>query len=205
EHLRRWLERIDQDSPLDLVIANAGVSTGVYGNNLETLSAVEEVMAINATATMATVSLAAEIMVKHGKGAIAVVSSLAGLLPLASSPAYCAAKSAARMHALALRSWLRPRGVNVTVVCPGYVATPMSDRVIGSKPFLWSADKAAEYIRRKLAYAPREIRFPFPLAVGIRALGLLPHRLQSAILRHFAFTVEPQTASPEQDNTYGMR
>lgn len=195
ESLANWLERIDAESPLDLVIANAGVSCANGEDKMEGLADSVRIMEVDAVATLTTARIAAELMAKRGRGAIAVVGSLAALLPLPASPAYCAAKSAARMYALSLRSWLWSRGVRVTVISPGYVSTPMSARVQGRKPFLWSAEKAARHIKRKLAFSPPEIAFPLPLALGIRALTLLPMRWRAFFLRHFDFSVRPDSES----------
>jgi Short-chain dehydrogenases of various substrate specificities len=196
--LREWLARADATDPLTLVFANAGVSATAREERLEHPEDADRLFDINAKSAMRTASVAAECMARRGSGAIVVMSSMAGLQKLPYSPAYSASKAAARYYGLALRGWLAPKGVRVTVVCPGYVDTPMSDRLESPKPFLWSPEKAALHIKRKLLRNPRQIVFPWPLALGIWLESLLPGRFQEFFQRRFSFHVKPDKDSPER-------
>ena len=120
--------------------------------------------------------------VARGHGQIAILSSLAGLVALPACPAYSASKAAIRSYGAALRALLAPTGVKVSVVCPGFVDTPMSAGLPFRPPFLWPADRAALHIARALARGRREIVFPWPLAVGVRVLSLLPAAAADRIL-----------------------
>lgn len=121
---------------------------------------------------------------------LAAISSLAALAPL-SSPLYSATKSALTMHMLALAEQLRPCGISVTVVLPGFVKTAMSDRFAGPKPGMISADRAAALIVRGLVRERRVVAFPWYLHAGLRLLGVLPQAVQARLLRAFAFEVRP--------------
>jgi short-subunit dehydrogenase len=81
-----------------------------------------------------------------------------------------------------VRPILSRDGVRISIVLPGFVKTAMSDVFPGDKPFLWSADKAAQYVQRKLKSGRAEIAFPSLLAFGMRLLPLLPAVLADAIL-----------------------
>ncbi|MES2677120.1 MAG: SDR family NAD(P)-dependent oxidoreductase [Pseudomonadota bacterium] len=97
------------------------------------------------------------------KGQIAIISSLAGFRGLPSSPAYSASKACVRVYGEALRGSLAPLGIAVNVVCPGYIKTPMTAVNNFPMPFLISADKAAQIIKKSLAKNKSRIAFPFPL------------------------------------------
>jgi short chain dehydrogenase len=83
------------------------------------------------------------------------MSSLAGLLGLPDCPAYCGSKAAIRVYGEAVRALVVQHGVQVTVVCPGFVDTPMSRNLPFELPFLWGVERAAEYIVQQGAGTPR--------------------------------------------------
>jgi short-subunit dehydrogenase len=102
------------------------------------------------------------------------MSSLAGFFGLPLTPAYSASKAGVKAYGEALRGWLAPYGVQVTVVMPGYVASTMSEAMPGPKPFVWTPDRAAKLIQRRLALNHARISFPFPLNIGCWLLAVLP-------------------------------
>ncbi len=195
--LHHWVLRGDDALPVDLVIANAGVSSSVQADRGEHLEDVRRVFAVNTMGVVETVTPLAERMRKRGSGQIAVIGSLAGLLGLPSSPSYSASKGAVRLYGLALRARLRPLGVKVNVVTMGYVDSPMSRRYQGNQPLRCTAEQAAQRILRGLRRDKAEIVFPWLLVFGIRCLEVLPHDLGARILRRFfSFRVEPDPDSP---------
>ena len=190
-----WLRSLHETQPVDLVFANAGVSAPEA--ELERFEDLNRLLEVNALGAIRTARAAAELMLERGRGQIVIISSLAALQPLKSSPVYCAGKAAARFYGLSLRARLAPRGLGVTVVSPGYVDTPMSRRLKGPKPFLRSPEKAAAHIARRLAANPREIAFPGILALGLRLLSILPESAAGFFLKKFDdFQVEPDGDSP---------
>lgn len=144
-------------------------------------------MDTNFYGTMHTILPVLECMRIRGRGQIALISSLAALRGMAISPAYCASKAAIKAYADSVRPLLARDGVRLSVILPGFVKTAMSDVFPGDKPFLWSADKAAAHIRRKLAVGRAEIAFPGLLAFGMRLLQLLPAALADAILGRLSY------------------
>jgi short-subunit dehydrogenase len=130
-------------------------------------------------------------MMSRGHGQIGIVGSLAGFIPLPDAPSYCASKSAVLSYGLALRSLLRPHGIGVSVICPGYVTTPMTQQESGWKPFEMSAERAAALICRGLARNRPIIAFPFLLALLSRIGGILPDRVRRWTDVPFRFTVQP--------------
>jgi short-subunit dehydrogenase len=192
EAARRWIAEADARRPLDLVIANAGVSSSLGPDGEpEPFEVVRQVFAVNTGGAVNVVAPAVEHMLARRRGRIAMISSLAALRGLPACPSYSASKAAVRVYGQALRGWLQPRGIGVTVICPGYVQSPMSDRVEGAKPFLIPADKAARIILDGIRKGRAEVIFPRILAVGIGLLSFLPERLGQIFLKLFHFSVRP--------------
>ena len=196
---RAALLALDDARALDLVILNAGVSTGsLPGGGLEPAEDAFRIMQVNAACTIAMAGVILERMLLRGAGHLVFISSLGALYPLPSSPSYCAAKAAVRLYARAVRLNLAGSGVRISIVCPGYVDTPMSRRLKGPQPLRWSAEKAAAHIRTRLDAGADDIVFPILLALGIRALHLLPQALAAFFARRFSFTIEPDLESPHK-------
>ncbi|AGW15274.1 SDR family NAD(P)-dependent oxidoreductase [Megalodesulfovibrio gigas] len=199
--LRQWIQAVDDACPVEMVIANAGVSSSLGPDDTaEPIEDVRRLFAVNTLAAVETLSALAERMRQRRAGRLVVISSLGGWAGMPSSPAYSASKAAAKVYGDALRAWLQPYGVRVSVVSPGFVDSPMSRRYQGSKPFTISAAQAALRIRRGAERGQAEIAFPLLLAVGLKLLALLPPRLVDLILRHgFAFHVLPDAESPRRE------
>jgi len=111
------------------------------------------------------------------------------LFPLSESRAYSGSKAAVLPYGLALRGHLYDAGVRVTVVCPGYVTSPMSARSTAWKPLEVSAEAAADRIIRGLQKDKAVVTFPWLLAFAARFGTLLPDALQRAAMRPFRFHV----------------
>jgi short-subunit dehydrogenase len=181
--MRGWLSEFDVLHPIDLLIANAGVASTIKSmEDWEGAERTAEVVDTNLYGALHTVLPAVECMRARRRGHIAVVSSLAGLRGMAISPAYCASKSALLAYCDSVRPLLALDGITISTVMPGFVRTAMSDVFPGSKPLIWSAEKAAVYIRKRLARRRVEIAFPFSLVFGIKLLRLLPASAADFIL-----------------------
>lgn len=168
-----WVAAMDREHPVDLVIANAGVSAGTGGKN-EALEQVEHLFAVNVSGVFYTLHPLLEAMEKRKKGQVAIMGSLAGFRGLPSSPAYSASKAAVRVYGEALRGYYLKKGIKVTVICPGYIKTPMTDVNSFPMPLLMTAAKAASYIKQKLSKAPARVSFPFPMFFIVWLMSVLP-------------------------------
>ena len=113
-------------------------------------------------------------MAGRGRGQIALMASLAGYRGLPGAPAYCASKAAVKVFGEALRGELAAKGVGVSVICPGYVDTPMTKRNRFPMPFLMDAPAAATLIKQRLARNKSRIAFPWPMAAAVWLLQALP-------------------------------
>lgn len=170
--MAEWIADADSQAKLDLIIANAGISAGTIklGNAPDASDA--EVFATNVDGVVNTVEPALSAMLGRGHGQIALMSSLASFRAFPQAPAYCASKAAVRFYGEGLRRTHRGSGIGVSVICPGFVRSPMTDANDFRMPLLMDAERAARIIRRGLAAGRARIAFPLPLYLGVRALGL---------------------------------
>jgi short-subunit dehydrogenase len=170
--------------PVDLLIANAGIGgrAALVCDDGESGDVARQILTTNVLGVINTVTPLLPALVARRRGQIAIMSSLAALAGLPACPAYSASKAAARVYGAALRSLVAPCGVRVSVVCPGFIDTPMSKGLPFHLPFLWTADCAALHVARALARGRREILFPWPLAAALRLATVLPAAVSDRIL-----------------------
>ena len=174
--MRAWIESRDAAAPLDLVIANAGVSAGT-GAGSESEEQSRAIFAVNLEGVMNTLQPAIGLMTPRGRGQLAIMSSLAAFRGFPGAPAYCASKAAVRVWGESLRGDLAASGLGVTVICPGFVRSRMTAVNRFPMPFLMDGERAAAIIMRGLARNRARIAFPWPLALAIWLLNGLPPAL----------------------------
>lgn len=192
EALTTSLMAFDAIHPVDLVVANAGVMAGLGPNRTpEPPGTSRRLIETNLTGAIATVEALLPSLLDRTAGHIALVSSMAALHPHGDMPSYSASKAGLRAWGTSLRQWLRPRGICVSIVCPGFVTSPMSARHSGFKPFEISAEDAAKRILRGLVRRRPLITFPWPLAVMIWLGQRLPPYLSDLAARGFRATIRP--------------
>ena len=179
--LGAFIETIDQQHPLDLVIANAGVSAGTEGGS-ESAAQTRRVLSVNVDGVLNTVLPVLPRMAARRRGQIALMSSLAGFRGFPGSPTYCASKAMVRIWGEGLRPELAASGVEVSVICPGFVTTRMTAVNQFRMPFLMSADRAARIIKHGLARNRARIAFPWRLYMIVRLLAALPPGVLDPIL-----------------------
>ncbi|NQV83834.1 MAG: SDR family NAD(P)-dependent oxidoreductase [Rhodospirillales bacterium] len=171
--LADWIADIDARHPLDLVIANAGTSSGSGGRG-ENEDQARDIFTVNMAGVLNTVWPVIEPMRARRRGQIAIISSVAAFRGLPGAPAYAASKAAVKVYGEGLRGWLAADEVKVSVVCPGFVRTRMTENNVYPMPFLMDADKAARIIRRGLERNKARIAFPWPMYAAAWFLGTLP-------------------------------
>lgn len=175
-----WVEASETLRPLDLIIANAGISAGTGGGG-ETDAQTRAIFAVNVDGVFNTVMPAIPLLRARRRGQIGIMSSLAGFRGFPGAPAYCASKAAVRLWGEGLRGELAPLGIGVSVICPGFVATPMTAANRFSMPFLMDVERASAIMARGLAENRGRIAFPWPMHVMARMAGCLPSRLMDRI------------------------
>jgi short-subunit dehydrogenase len=173
-----WLDEVDRAAPLDLVIANAGTAGQHLPHGPERTRAI---FAVNVDGVLNTIEPAKTAMLARGHGQLALMSSLASFYGSPNSPAYCSSKAAVRLLGEALRPRLAQGGIVVSVICPGYVETPMTARVRPRTPLALSAERAATIIGRGLARGQARIAFPLAIYFAMRLLATLPPNLAARL------------------------
>lgn len=169
-----WLTKFDTVHPVDLLIANAGISIDKDNSSLDDFSIVRRTLEVNVGGVLNTVEPLVGRMTARGQGQIAVVSSLASFIGLPYSASYNASKAAVRVWGESIRYVLKKSGVGVSVVCPGFVVSRMTAKAPFPMPFLMSAERASAIIRRGLARNKARIAFPVGTKAAVWFGGLLP-------------------------------
>jgi short-subunit dehydrogenase len=161
----------------DIVIANAGVSTGTLTEFPEDLAAFKDVLDINVLGMVNTFQPFIASMRTAGRGTLVGIASVAGYRGLPGAAAYSASKAAAISYLESLRVELRGSGVKVVTICPGYIATPMTARNPYPMPFILSADAAARSMLKIIDSGKVFAVIPWQMAIVARVLRVLPNWL----------------------------
>ena len=165
---------IGRFGPPDLVIANAGVSVGTRGDELEDVAKLRRVLEVNVAGLAATLAAFAPAMREARRGTLAGIASVAGFRGIPGAGAYSASKAAAITWLESLRVELRGSGVAVVCVCPGYIDTPLTRVNRYPMPFLLAPDEAARRIARAIAAGRRIAVIPWQMAAVSALLRALP-------------------------------
>jgi short-subunit dehydrogenase len=171
---------------IDVLIANAGVGLTSDGANFQTAE-VANLINVNVIGVVNSVAAVVPEMVRQGRGQIVAISSLAAYRGLPKSAAYCASKAAVSAFFESLRLDLKPRGIDVTIIHPGFIKTPLTAGRHAQMPWLMELDDAVKKIvgaieRRKKSYA-----FPWQLATIVRAGMIMPNFMYDWISRRNSF------------------
>lgn len=178
----QWIESADDEQPLDLVIANAGIGLGRA--DADTLADMtQQTFATNVHGVFHTVHPALERMTARGRGQIAIMSSIAGFLGMPGAVPYAASKAAVRSYGEGLRGAYHRQGIEVSVICPGFVESRLTARNRFRMPFMMDADKAARIIVKGLRRNKARIAFPWQTYYSIRLLHMLPAAMSDRLLR----------------------
>ena len=170
---------------LDCVILNAGTCEYIDASQFDA-ALLERVMRANVLAVGYCIETALPLLRQGVRPQLIGIGSSVTWLPLPRAGAYGASKAAMRYLFESLRLDLASEGIDVTLVSPGFVDTPLTRRNDFPMPLRWSADRAARQIVRRLESRPLHIDFPAPFIWALRLLSLLPARLQFALGRRMA-------------------
>jgi short-subunit dehydrogenase len=158
----------------EVVIGNAGISHGNLTEVAEDLQAFRDTLEVNVLGLVNTFHPFVEPMRQRGSGSLVGIASVAGFRGLPGATAYSASKAAAIRYLEGLRVELSSSGVGVTTICPGYIATPMTERNPYRMPFIIDADDAARRFARAIDARRRYVVIPWQMAIVGRILGLIP-------------------------------
>ncbi|HEX4886170.1 MAG TPA: SDR family oxidoreductase [Casimicrobiaceae bacterium] len=168
----------------DLVIGNAGISRGTLTDHAEDLPGFRTVLETNVLGLVHTFHPFVAPMRDARHGVLAGIASVAGFRGLPGSGAYCGSKAAAITYLESLRVELRPSGVDVLTICPGFIATPLTARNPYRMPFLMQPDDAARRIAGAIERRRAFCVVPWSMAIAARLLRALPRPLFDRMLQN---------------------
>jgi short-subunit dehydrogenase len=159
---------------IDILIANAGIG----GNNSETRElqpdAVKRVVDINLLGAANSVYAVLPQMLERGSGHLVAISSLAGFRGLPRSAAYSASKAGMTAFLESVRLDVQNRGVDVTIIHPGFIKTPLTSGRENKMPFIMELNDAIPLFIRAIEKKKKFAAFPWQLATIVRAARIFP-------------------------------
>lgn len=167
--------------PIDLAIPNAGTHIFTVPEEFNSKEYIN-LMNLNFGGTLHCVEAVLPGMLRRGHGALAPVASLAGYRGLPRAAAYGASKSAMIHFFESVRFHLVRKGIVISIVNPGFVKTPLTDRNDFKMPFLVDATRAARIICDGIERGKREIAFPFPFNIVLKIARILPAPLYETLV-----------------------
>jgi short-subunit dehydrogenase len=172
---------------VDVVIANAGISVGTLTEFAEDIAVFDNIIATNVVATAATFSpFIAAMRTQRTPARLVGIGSVAGIRGLPGAEAYSASKAAVISYCESLRLEMKPYGIKVVTLCPGYIDTPMTKVNPYPMPFLMAPEKFAAKAARIIAAGDSYAVIPWQMGVVAKVLRLLPNAVYD-----FAFAKAP--------------
>ena len=172
---------------IDILIANAGIG----GNNEETRNlnaeAVAKVININLLGAVNAVAAVLPQMLENKSGQLVAVSSLAGFRGLPKSAAYSASKAGMTAFFESIRLDVKHKGIDVTIIQPGFIKTPLTSGRKAKMPFLMELDDAIPHFINAVEERKKFAAFPWQLATLVRAGKFFPTWLYDKIAGRASF------------------
>jgi NAD(P)-dependent dehydrogenase (short-subunit alcohol dehydrogenase family) len=162
--------------PLDLAVFNAGTHAPVAVESFAP-APFRKLMEINYMGAVNGIAAVLPNFLARGAGHVAVVSSVAGYRGLPQAAAYGPSKAALINLCESLKPDLDRHGIKISLVNPGFVRTPLTDRNEFPMPFLIEADDAARRIAAGLEAGKFEITFPRRFTFMLKLARMLPYAL----------------------------
>ncbi|RKR28796.1 short-subunit dehydrogenase [Acidovorax sp. 93] len=166
----------------DVVIANAGISVGMDTAVRDDIEVMARTFATNNIGVAATFHPFADAMAQRGSGTLVGIGSVAGIRGLPGHGAYCASKAAVISYCESLRGEMRPHGVRVVTISPGYIDTPLTRQNRYSMPFLMQADDFADRAFRAITAGVSYRVIPWQMGVVAKLLRMVPNVLFDKLL-----------------------
>lgn len=168
---------------IDIVIANAGTHIFTVPEQFDSAEYLS-LMDLNYGGLLRTIEAIIPQMLARKSGHIVGVASMSGYRALPMTAAYGASKAAAIHFLESVRFHFEKQNVAVSVVNPGFVKTPLTDKNNFRMPFLIDAATAARIICDGIEQKKRVISFPFPFTWIMRTAQFLPYPLYRIIVRN---------------------
>ena len=183
EAMAKTVAAIEQDiGPIALAVLNAGVYLPVDSRKPDP-ELFRKTFDVNLMGVVNGLAPLVPAMLSRGRGQVLIISSATGFGGMPTAAAYGASKAALINMAETLRIELEPLGLRVQVATPGFVETPAQDDNGFPKPFMISAQRAAQYLTDGLKTGAVELSFPRRFTWMLKALYALPKRLYIPLVR----------------------
>ena len=157
---------------IDIVIANSGM-----GSNDDLLSGsserINKILSTNILRVTNTIIPFLPTMKNQNSGTIVGISSVASFIPLPNRGGYSSSKVAVRRLFDSWRPTLKEYGIKVVTICPGFIDTPMTEK-IRIKPFLKDADNAAIAFAKAIEKGEKTYVYPWQMRWLVRLVKLIP-------------------------------
>jgi short-subunit dehydrogenase len=171
---------------IDVLIANAGIGTLTDGAELSA-SDFADVINVNVIGAANSVAAVVPEMIARGEGHLVAISSLAAYRGLPKSGAYCASKAAVSAFFESLRLDLSGKGIDVTIIHPGFIKTRLTEGRHARMPYLMELKSATDKIIQAIEARRKSCAFPWQLASIVRFGMLLPIALYDRIAMRNSF------------------
>lgn len=171
--------------PIDLALFGAGMYVPFDIRNID-LDGFHRTMALNVDGVINGIAAVLPAMLARKSGHIAIMGSLFGYAGWPENGSYGASKAAVINLAESLKLELHGTGVDVTIINPGFVDTPLNASYDPKKKlYVMSKERCARKILEKLGQRPYEIAFPPQVAGFLKSVRALPRRVSFPLVRWF--------------------
>ena len=169
-----------------IIQEQGGIDICVFGTGMHdpksekrfNLDKIREIMEINYFGTINSINSVYDYFSEKKNGQLSIISSVAGYRGLPAAGAYCASKSALISYTESLYFDLKRKNVKVSIICPGFIKTPMTDQNDFPMPMLKSPEFAADKIYAGLIHKNNfEIHFPKSFTFLMKVIQILPNWL----------------------------
>jgi short-subunit dehydrogenase len=175
---------IEQMGLPDVVIANAGISIGIDTAERSDIDVMARTFATNNIGMAATFHPFIAAMAKRQTGTLVGIASVAGIRGLPGHGAYCSSKAAVISYCESLRGELKPQGIKVVTLLPGYIDTPLTRDNRYPMPFLMSAETFAAQAYRAIASGTSYRVIPWQMGIVAKLLRCIPNSLFDRLLKN---------------------
>jgi short-subunit dehydrogenase len=171
---------------LDVLIANAGIGGNTDAAALNPAD-FAKVIDVNLLGVVNSVAAVVPKMIAQQRGHLVAISSLAAYRGLPKSGAYCASKAAVSILFESFRLELKSKGIDVTIIHPGFIKTPLTAGRQAQMPFLMELDDAVKKIVGAIEKKKKSYAFPWQLATIVRLGMIMPTFMYDQISRRNSF------------------
>jgi short-subunit dehydrogenase len=191
DELKTAVAKIEKElGPIDLALFGAGMYAPFDIRNID-LDGFHRSMELNVDGVINAVAAVLPSMLARQSGHLAIMGSLFGYAGWPGNGSYGASKAAVINLAESLKLELQGTGVDVTIINPGFVDTPLNASYDAKKKlYVMSKERCARKILEKLGSKPYEIAFPGQVEMFLKTMRSLPRALSFPLIRWFTKTMQ---------------